>query len=456
MMSLLYASNSSAPPAMAAATAAATGAGASMSRLDDEINQTSFKVRKYIESKISILDPTSSAGAKNSTGGAAADHETKTEMGKLILDARNRAMYARQVQQQHQDRKEKGENASNDVEARKIGDLVAKMRETTTAEYCALKERAAALEKQKMALDAELSLCLQSLQVVGQAGSNIIDCDEWYASTIVPALDGMPPARVSMTSSSSSSLLQSRNDEEVSGRRSSFSSIPNFITGATNTGRMSHHHLNPFIDTIRRKEEEKRTLRCAEVIASLATKQQQKQHHIEGQWTEAEDAIIMKAVSESNAKPFTSWTALSEFLPGRTGKQIRERWFNSLDPNINKSPFTPEDDSLLWESHKQYGKKWVEIASKAFNGFRSANQVKNRWHSAKFKDIIQTKYGEGAYQRANTAAALKSTAVTDGVPTNKSYSRVPSFSSDISMSSQKRDLNDDDSTATPDLKKAKH
>jgi hypothetical protein len=136
-----------------------------------------------------------------------------------------------------------------------------------------------------------------------------------------------------------------------------------------------------------------------------------------------------------------------------------------LDPNINKSPFSPEDDDLLWESHQQYGKKWVEIAAKSFNGYRSANQVKNRWHSAKFKDVIQAKYGEGAYQRSNAVAALKAAAATESNTSSNNNEIFNSSSSSLlsasdstlsSSSSHKRDLIDDDSTATPELKKARN
>jgi hypothetical protein len=30
------------------------------------------------------------------------------------------------------------------------------------------------------------------------------------------------------------------------------------------------------------------------------------------------------------------WSAVAEGLPGRIGKQIRERWFNHLDPELKK------------------------------------------------------------------------------------------------------------------------
>jgi hypothetical protein len=38
------------------------------------------------------------------------------------------------------------------------------------------------------------------------------------------------------------------------------------------------------------------------------------------------------------------------------------RWHNHLDPNINKDPWTEEEEQVLFDSHKKYGNKWAEIA----------------------------------------------------------------------------------------------
>ena len=64
-----------------------------------------------------------------------------------------------------------------------------------------------------------------------------------------------------------------------------------------------------------------------------------------GQWTDQEDAIVVEAVSASSEQPFTRWSDLAQKLPGRVGKQIRDRWVNHLNPNINHMPFSKEDVS---------------------------------------------------------------------------------------------------------------
>jgi len=116
-----------------------------------------------------------------------------------------------------------------------------------------------------------------------------------------------------------------------------------------------------------------------------------------GQWQDHEDAIVVEAVTTSTEQPFTRWSDLAQRLPGRVGKQIRDRWVNHLNPNINHLPFSREDDLLLWEGHKKLGKRWVEISTKYFNSTRSENHIKNRWYSASFKKFIANEFGPDAY-----------------------------------------------------------
>lgn len=103
---------------------------------------------------------------------------------------------------------------------------------------------------------------------------------------------------------------------------------------------------------------------------------------VRGSWTRQEDETILQFVAENGCK---SWTRLAALLPGRIGKQCRERWRNHLDPSINREPWTKEEDKLLLELHTEYGNQWVRIAS-LMRG-RSDNAIKNRWNSTLKKNL---------------------------------------------------------------------
>ncbi|EOA17495.1 hypothetical protein CARUB_v10005829mg [Capsella rubella] len=66
-------------------------------------------------------------------------------------------------------------------------------------------------------------------------------------------------------------------------------------------------------------------------------------------------------------------------MEARTGKSCRFRWFNQLDPTIDKTPFTVEEEKIMVSAHNFYGNKWSKIA-KHLKG-RTDIDVKNHWNA---------------------------------------------------------------------------
>lgn len=103
---------------------------------------------------------------------------------------------------------------------------------------------------------------------------------------------------------------------------------------------------------------------------------------IKGPFTAEEDVLILQFVEKNGPH---SWPNISKMIPNRSPKQCRERWFNHLNPDVLKSAWTYEEDSLIFEQYNIHGPKW-SLISKAIPG-RTDNAVKNRWHSSITKRI---------------------------------------------------------------------
>ncbi|KAL5538648.1 hypothetical protein UlMin_043607 [Ulmus minor] len=134
--------------------------------------------------------------------------------------------------------------------------------------------------------------------------------------------------------------------------------------------------------------------RTKNIRASLAKKKTYKGHkntsRVKGQWTVEEDRILLHLIHQYGHRVKT-WSHIAQKLPGRIGKQCRERWNNHLRPGIKKDTWSEEEDMILIQAHSKIGNKWSEIVKKLPG--RTENSIKNHWNATKRRQNSKRKIG---------------------------------------------------------------
>jgi len=115
------------------------------------------------------------------------------------------------------------------------------------------------------------------------------------------------------------------------------------------------------------------------------TKQQCKMHWrytldpslVKGAWSKEEDELLIKTIRKYRSTEDVNWNEVTKCIKGRLVKQVKERWFQHLDPNIKRDLWTPEEDARLLEYAAILNCRWAPI-SRELHG-RTEHAVKCRY-----------------------------------------------------------------------------
>ncbi|KAI9352811.1 Homeodomain-like protein, partial [Obelidium mucronatum] len=79
-----------------------------------------------------------------------------------------------------------------------------------------------------------------------------------------------------------------------------------------------------------------------------------------GRWTKSEDEKLVEAV---NIHGLNSWTKVSGHVETRNDAQCRERYLNTLNPDLKRGDFSKQENDLLLELVAKHGPKWAKVAT---------------------------------------------------------------------------------------------
>ncbi|KKK20309.1 hypothetical protein P175DRAFT_0558624 [Aspergillus ochraceoroseus IBT 24754] len=103
-------------------------------------------------------------------------------------------------------------------------------------------------------------------------------------------------------------------------------------------------------------------------------------------WAPEEDArlreLVQTAIEQSSP---ILWCEIAKGIPGRSNKDCRRRWHNSLARGLSKGFWTESEDERLWNAVRKHGKKWAQVAQEVRT--RNSDQCSSHWSQTLNPDI---------------------------------------------------------------------
>ncbi|KAL2038487.1 hypothetical protein N7G274_008826 [Stereocaulon virgatum] len=102
-----------------------------------------------------------------------------------------------------------------------------------------------------------------------------------------------------------------------------------------------------------------------------------------GSWTEEEDRLLEQHVDEYGP----AWALIAQTMKTRSADQCSKRWTHCLNPELDRSSWSDQENITLTKAVRKHGSAWKDIQTLHFPS-RSPNNVKNQYSVIKRKSIV--------------------------------------------------------------------
>ncbi|KAI4219910.1 MAG: hypothetical protein L6R36_007995 [Xanthoria steineri] len=93
-----------------------------------------------------------------------------------------------------------------------------------------------------------------------------------------------------------------------------------------------------------------------------------------GPWTSEEDQMLVRLINKHG----TAWAVVAPEMGTRSDAECSKRWQHCLNPELNRSPWTAQENMQLLIAVRTHGSSWKDIQTLHLPS-RSANNVKNQF-----------------------------------------------------------------------------
>ncbi|CEL02269.1 hypothetical protein ASPCAL03440 [Aspergillus calidoustus] len=115
-------------------------------------------------------------------------------------------------------------------------------------------------------------------------------------------------------------------------------------------------------------------------------------------WTASEDALLWDLYQIEEKAPTgksqkINWNEIARQIPGRSNKDCRKRYYNRFTGGLRKGSWTQDEDERLFQLVERYQYRWAAIAQKMET--RNADQCSKRWHHCLNPELERSPWTDG-------------------------------------------------------------